>query len=118
VLLLVISFTFFAISFLWFFRATQFYKNTSTCCLMLIEPSVCGLWLSIHRSFNISIKRRPCLTGAITSPHMLSVKIYLVLKIVIDCDIQTSLNINWWHYTFKLFSVPSFSNTSPWIGKE
>lgn len=66
----------------------HFYECTSTLLLMLCPPEVSCRGCSIHWTFHIPKIRFSVLTGAIASPPVLAVQIYLIMKIVIDLGLE------------------------------
>lgn len=66
----------------------HFYECTSTLLLMLSPPEVSRRGCSIHWTFHIPKIRFSVLTGAVASPPVLAVQIYLIMKIVIDLGLE------------------------------
>ena len=106
----------FTISFWRLFGPTYFNKCPPASPLMLPEPFICWLRLTIHCSLDITVEWWSCLAGSVAAPNMLSIKSNLIIKVMIDSNVESGLDVDRRHYLFKLVSVSAFSEASSWVG--
>ena len=56
------------------------------------------------------------MAGSVAAPNMLSIKSNLIIKVMIDSNVESGLDVDRRHYLFKLVSVSAFSEASSWVG--
>jgi hypothetical protein len=82
---------------------------------MLGKPVIGRLWFPIHGSLHVPEEGRSGTTETVAAPHMFTMQVYLIVEIMVDCDVEPSYLIDIPHDLLKLATMSAFSEACRWV---
>lgn len=85
---------------------------------MFGKPVISRLRLPIHGSLHIPEEGWPGTAETVAAPYMLTMQVYLIVEIMVDCDVESSYLVYIPHDLLKLATMSAFSETCRRVSEE